>query len=269
MLIVRRFLFAFIVLFWAVMNVWLWRSEIGGKDPLGTAVPSEVVWQKILTAPDDSGLEIYHRGKKIGHCRWRANVGEELGTGKVGSEELEGRVKHLSGYTIVVEGNLFLEESLGRLRVEVHARFATNHSWQQFNVRAAARPQTWELDVSAAEQSATFITDDGEVKSQRRFAFSDLSDPAKLLREAGYPLLLGLVPRPNSGSAGMPLGLGLSWDARKDWFTVGHSRMRAYRLQAKLLDRYQAVVVISRVGEILRIELPNEIVLVNDAFVTL
>jgi len=36
-----------------------------------------------------------------------------------------------------------------------------------------------------------------------------------------------------------------------------------------LLDRYQAVVVVSRVGEILRVELPNGLLLVNEALTNL
>ena len=40
--------------------------------------------------------------------------------------------------------------------------------------------------------------------------------------------------------------------------------MRAYRLQARLLDRYQARIFVSRVGEILRVDLPDEVVLLND-----
>jgi hypothetical protein len=45
--------------------------------------------------------------------------------------------------------------------------------------------------------------------------------------------------------------------------------VRVYRLQARLLDRYQIVVVVSRVGEILRVELPNGLLLVNEALSTL
>jgi hypothetical protein len=269
---VRRSVFFFIVLFWAVMNIWLWRSEIGGKYQLGSAVPAEAVWQKILTAPDDSALEIFRRGQKIGHCRWRANVGEEFTTGKIASEsEVEGRVKHLSGYTLDVEGNFLLEELAGRLRVDLHASFATNNQWTQFTARASARPQMWELQARSAEQTVRLSGESEGEKWERVFSFSDLTDPTKLLRQFGSGLPAGLMALPGSFSvpAGTQLAFGLKWEARKDWFSIGHSKVRAYRLSAKVLDRSPVVVFVSRVGEILRVELPHDIVLVNDAFVAL
>ena len=61
------------------------------------------------------------------------------------------------------------------------------------------------------------------------------------------------------------LALGLAWEARSDWFKLGHSRLRVYRVEARLLDKYRATVVLSRVGEILRVELPDDLVLVNEA----
>jgi hypothetical protein len=45
---------------------------------------------------------------------------------------------------------------------------------------------------------------------------------------------------------------------------IGHSPVRTYRLQTRALDKYQITIFISRVGEILRVELPDELVLVND-----
>ena len=65
------------------------------------------------------------------------------------------------------------------------------------------------------------------------------------------------------------LSLGLRWEARNDWLKIGHSQVRVYRLHTRLLDRYQAVVVVSRVGEILRVELPNGLLLVNEALTNL
>jgi len=93
--------------------------------------------------------------------------------------------------------------------------------------------------------------------------------PRKLLEELSGPLPLALLgpiaglQQPNA------LSLGLDWEARNDWLTIGHSQVRIYRLQARLLDRYQAVVIVSRVGEIMRVELPNGLLLVNEALTNL
>jgi hypothetical protein len=58
--------------------------------------------------------------------------------------------------------------------------------------------------------------------------------------------------------------LGLHWEARHESIKLGHSSVRVYRLQARLLDRFAIVVFTSTAGEILRVELPDGIVLTND-----
>ena len=124
----NRLLFFLIALFWITMNVLLWRSEFGSRGKLGSAVPVAVVWQKMLTAPDDSSLEITRQGKKIGFCRWVANVGEELATGKMSSEDFipEGMVKALASYSVDVEGNVAYDGPANRVRFNWSSRFATN-----------------------------------------------------------------------------------------------------------------------------------------------
>lgn len=251
------------------MNVLLWRSEFGGRNELGSAVPVDILLGKILTAPDDSALEIFHRGEKIGYCRWQVNVGEELSTGKIGTEEYqpEGMVKRLSGYTVNLEGNFLIEDPGHRLRFQLHGDFNTTHAWTNLMLRVSARPRTWEIQTVAAEESVRLTVEDVGTKWQQKFTFADLRDPGNLFREFGFPVppfLLAQWPQASKNMA-----LGLNWEAQTDWLKVGRSKVRVYRLQARLLDRYQAVIILSRVGEILRVELPNEIVLVNEALVDL
>jgi hypothetical protein len=56
----------------------------------------------------------------------------------------------------------------------------------------------------------------------------------------------------------------LRWEARYESVKLGHASIRAYRLRLNLLDHFAAVIFVSRVGEILRVELPGGIVLAND-----
>lgn len=266
---VKRVSFLLIALFWVAMNGLLWRSEFGGGGELGSAVPVSLVWEKVLTAPDDSSLEINSHGKKIGYCRWLANVGEELSTGKLGTEEVlpEGMVRQLAGYTIDLEGSFLREGHSGRLRFDLHGRFAADHAWQELAVRANLRPTVWELRALSADESLTLKVEDDESRWEQRFAFADLRQPEKLLKELGFPAWPGLFNPALILPAPQDYSLGLNWEARNDWLKIGHSQVRVYRLQARLLDRYQAVVIVSRVGEILRVELPNDLVLVNDALI--
>ena len=80
--------------------------------------------------------------------------------------------------------------------------------------------------------------------------------------------MLGLLgPMPGAQKGG--LSLGVQWTARNDWIEIGHTSVRAYRLEATLLDRYRMRIIVSRVGEILRVDLPDEWELVNDHLITL
>ena len=81
---------------------------------------------------------------------------------------------------------------------------------------------------------------------------------------AKIPALIAALGLPRSPAQAGPAALDLHWEARNDWLQIASERMRVYRLQAKLLDRFQLLLFISLEGEILRVELPDEIVLVND-----
>jgi hypothetical protein len=264
-----RVAFALITLFWVTMNFLLWRSEFGGPNHLGPVVPVERVWQQMLTAPDNSSLEILHHGQKIGFCRWAASVGDEPAQEKASGDEVppEGMVKRLSSYRINFDGNVAVADFKTRLRFDLELKLAANHAWNEFNLRLNLRPDAWEIHSAAAEQTIRLKTMDEQGRSERVFKFSDLQNPDALLRELGAPpglgLLTGLGGLPGS-KAVPPLALGLRWEARNDSVTIGHASVRAYRLQAGLLDRYRITIFVSRVGEILRVELPDEIVLVND-----
>jgi hypothetical protein len=267
----QRFYLVPIILFWITMNVLLWRSEFASQTEPGSAIPADLVWRRILTAPDDSGLDILRRGEKIGYCRWRANIGEERKTGRILTEEMqpEGQVRSLTGYTLDAESNFLLEETARRMRVEFHGEFGTNHHWKTLEFRVLLRPAAWELRARKADQTFTLSMDEEGRSWKRTFRFSDLNDPAKLMGELGYPLgpMLALpdgqVPEREDSS---PPLLGLTWTARNDWLQIGQTRLRVYRLETSVLN-YRATVFVSRVGELLRIELPGEILLINDAFI--
>lgn len=264
-----RVAFVLITLFWVTMNFLLWRSEFGGSKHQGPVVPVERVWQQMLTAPDNSSLEILHHGQKIGFCRWAANVGDEPAQDKANGDEVppEGMVKRLLSYRINFDGNVAIADFKNRLRFDLELKLAANHAWNEFNLRLNLRPDAWEIHSTAAEQTVRLKITDEQGRSERVFKFSDLQNPDALLREFGVSPglgLLGVFGGSPGSKAGPPLALDLRWEARNDSITIGHASVRAYRLEARLLDRYHIVIFTSRVGEILRVELPDEIVLVND-----
>jgi hypothetical protein len=261
--------FAGVTAFWITMSVWLWRSEFGDRRQPGS-IPPAVVWKKILTAPDTSNLEIRYGTNVIGFCHWRPALGQELATGVrlVDDEPLEGMVQQLAYYTLDFDGNLTLPDFPTRARFTFVLRLDTNQVWQAFDARVALRPDVYELAANAEAQTVHLKVDSGGDKLNRKFRFADFQNPQKLLQDIGGPLFPAMV-----AAFGVPLStnkfsaksLGLRWDARNDSLLVGRNRVRAYRLQTKLFDRYRIVFFISPVGELLRAEFPGDIVLVNDA----
>src|SRR6478735_523080 len=117
-----RIIFLVITLFWLTMNVLLWRSEFSPQKTVGSAVPLETVFNKILTAPDASSLEIYHHGKKIGFCRWSASVGAEASKNFSEEFEPEGMVEQLTSYSLDLEGNVTLPDTTNRLRFDLNLK---------------------------------------------------------------------------------------------------------------------------------------------------
>jgi hypothetical protein len=259
-----------IALFFLLMNGLLWYREIAGRNDLGSPVPARAVWEKVLTAPDFSSLEILHHGQKVGHCRWVPSIGEGQTTGGVFADEPppEGMVRRPLHYVLDLNGTILLDQSQ-HLRFSFDVKLSTNHAWQEFALRLSLRPTDWTLRSVAAEEKLRLVIDEAGARSERVFKFADLRNPDKLLREFGGPMLpatlaaLGFsMPAQNSAR---DFSLGLNWEANQDRLTVGNARIRGYRLRARLFDRYQIVLFVSSVGEILRVELPDDVVLRNEA----
>lgn len=271
----KRCYFALVILFWVTMNVLLWRSEMSGRQNQGARLPVAAVWERVLTAPDDSSLQILHRGQKLGYCRWVANVIESAPAASAAPDtrtEIEGRVGGVAGYTVDLDGNVLVEGAGRRVRFTAHLEFGTNQTWRKLQFRILHKPMTWEVQADAAAETVRLLADEGGAPWERTFTFAELQRPETLLASLGAPAayvgLAGLMQ-------GMPLpsparvSLGLNWEARNDWLTLGHSKLRVYRVEARLLEKYRAVLDISRVGELLRAEFPDELVLVNEALLNL
>jgi hypothetical protein len=251
------------------MSFLLWRSEFGARRQIASSVPPAVVWKKILTAPDLSTLEIRRGTNRSGYCKWRPGVGQEMATGvrMLEDEPLEGMVQQLANYTLDFDGNMTLPDFPARLRFSSGVKLDTNYSWQTFHLRLTMQPDVYEVSANAADETVRLHVDAGADKIDRLFRFADLQNPQRLLVELGGPMLPAMA-----ATVGLPLStnrlsaaaLGLRWEARNDSLLIGGNRVRAYRLEAKPLDRFKVTIYVSPVGEILRAELPGNIVFVND-----
>jgi hypothetical protein len=252
-------------LFWVAMNVLLWREEYGAKDAGADAVPLELVWKKILTAPDPSSLSIWRGEQRLGFAHWITAVGEEMA--ELEEAPPEGVADRVKSYQLHLDGNLAVPGEQLRFRFESSMKLAADQTWQEFSLKVTARPMLWQLNASAAEKTVRFQYEDGSRRFSRVLTLADLQNPQKLLNEfagpAGFGLLstLGLPAlNPKDASAG-PV---MKWEARSMNLTIGQEPIRVFRLQTRLLDRFMLRIFVSRAGEILRVELPNGIILRHD-----
>lgn len=269
----RRLWFPLVALFWAAMNVLLWRAEMMTPPPGGSPVSPDLVWERVLTAPDESSLEIRQRDRKLGWLRWTPRVDEDPDTAALPADQAEsdlpeGRVRRATGYTILLDGSLAAAEGPQRYRLNGQLEFGPGKRWRALQLRVTQRPMLWEVRADARTQELVLRVGDEDRPWEQRFQFAELSRPESLLAALGLPvppgLLQTLLPRELTEGA-RPLALGLNWDARSDWYALGSARTRVFRVSARLLDKYEVRLVLSRVGEILRLELPQQITLVNDA----
>jgi hypothetical protein len=175
--------------------------------------------------------------------RWQPNIGEETATGKVANEnELEGRIKKLTGYTIRAEGNFILPEGAGRIRFELDARFAANNEWTEWSVKGLQRPNVWTISANRKEQMIELGLGEGAAAVKQKFRFSDFQNPGKLMNDLGVaalPMAGAVLPNLMSapGSTNAPaLALGLRWEGKQVWLQLGHSRVMVYELSALVFE---------------------------------
>lgn len=263
-----RITFAVITAFWVVMMVFLWRTEMGHGRPVGASIPPSTVWDRVLTAPDASQLEIRHGTNRIGMCRWRPDVAQEFtSTSSDPDEALEGMVRHVAYYTLDLDGTVSLADLPTRARFLMSIKLDTNRSWQTFSLKITLRPDVYELTANSAEQTVRLHVDAGADKLDRTWRFADLQNPQKLLADVGgpaLPLLLGITGPLNS-TTNMAQTLGMNWEARNDALMLGKNKVRTFRLKGTFLERYHLHIYVSPVGEVLRIDLPEKVSLVNEA----
>ena len=262
-----RVFFLLITSFFLTMNVLLWRAEFAGRGQPGSTVPLEMVFRKMLLAPDDSRLEIRHHRAFAGSLTWSPSIGEEHVSGKVITDEVqpEGMIKKVSGYNLLCDGFIAFDANT-RARFEFHVRLNTNYAWQDWRLRVNLRPApyAWEVRSVAADQTVKLISEDDTGTTERLFKFSELGNPEKILRELAGPVLPGTLM-----ALGLPLhatpssALALKWQARSDRLQIGHAHIKGYRLKARLLDHFEVVIFVNTLGEVIRVELPDEIVLMN------
>jgi hypothetical protein len=260
-----RAVFILVTAFWLTMNVLLWQTEFGSRKN-SSSVPVELVWEKVLTAADDSSLTVYQNGNLVGACHAQTQVGEEWA--QVSDENMpSGRPEKTRGYRLRVDGSAILPQLTNRIRFDGDLKLTKSHEWQDVHLRVTMRPLTWEIQSLAAEQSVRLKIEGGSAPVEIVLRYSDLHNPAaltyKLLGGSAGDLVAEAGLATVAGNASQ-MSLAVKWDAHEDSLRIGRTAVQVYRLHTRLLDRYEINLIVSRAGEILRVDLPGGYRLVND-----
>ena len=252
-----RVSFFLIAVFWVTMNALLWRAEYG---PHGgqISVPVDLVWRKILTAPDVSALTIYQNGRRVGFCQFSTSVEQAMAALDENAVPPEG-LPTQSGYQIHFNGTLSFGAITNRMRFDGRMQFSSTRAWRELNLKVSTADAAVDIHSVATEQTVHLkIIGDG-MKFDRVLSFADLQNPNALLRMlsgglgGGLADALDLPMAPLSPTASTD---SVKWEAHRDHVIIGHEPMTAYRLETQVLD-HPIVLYVSTLGEILRVELPG------------
>jgi hypothetical protein len=253
--------------FWGLMTLLLWRAEYGPGRFQGTTVAPTLVWQKVLTSPDSSSLAIIHRGQRIGFCHIIASVTSPAESSGA-KRSPEGMVREVGGYQLDLTGSLHPPDSDLRLRFSGRVLLTAEHEWESFQAELVSRPTIVEVSADHQEGTLKLSVNSPDLQLQRSLRLADLRSPEAVMRELLGPaaaLLPAAQPFALEAASLPGLGVGLEWTATTDLFQVRESYVPAYRLSARLFENSSAVLYISRAGEILRVELPDDMLWINDA----
>jgi hypothetical protein len=152
-------------------------------------------------------------------------------------------------------------------------------NWQDFHATLDTKQNVWEFHSINTNQVLNVKYDGALGQWERSTTFEEMNDPAKLIDQFAGPALGPLIKPllPSQGAGGFALGqaqpelsagpltLGFEWDAYNDAMRLGSTRVRIYRLEFKLPGDRKITVRVSRVGEILQVQFPGQLVMDNES----
>jgi hypothetical protein len=254
----HRLAFLALAAFWVTMNVWLWHDQYGGNDSDDFDVPPELVWHKILTAPDASSLSVYSANERMGYCEFSTGVGQQMATLDEDRPPPAGLVAR-AGYQIHFSGNVALGGFTNRLKFDTRVTFRTTREWSELSLRLTTRSGMAEIHSLATNQSVRVRFNSDGMVYQHDLPFAELTNPSTLMR-----LLFGNWADFLPGDFDLPelaavrnAAPAWQWTARRTRLLIGSEKVPIYRLQTSLLGRTLTLDV-STLGDVLQLRLPGE-----------
>ncbi len=249
-------------LFWAAMNVLLWRAEFGGGQS-ASEIPASLVWEKMLSSADRSVLNLRFNNRTIGSIEWVPSITETVRSNA--ASEIEGMVSSATGYNLRLTAKFFGgDTAFGRMLITGDVDFSTNRAWTDLTLRVDQRPQSWEVKAESGSDRISVVFEEGRRRFEQTFQTRDMTAIGAILSPYMALLPQGAMPDTKSLTPEF-FAHNIQWSAHNDWLKIRKNRIRVYRLNAKFAGRFEGIAYISRAGEILKIQLPDGIQLVNDA----
>lgn len=251
-----RLIFLLITLFWLAMNWLLWRAEYESRGA-GVRVPTALVWQKILTAPDISSLNVFQGGERTGFCEFSTRIEQEMAA----LDESDGMPKDINshaGYQIHFNGNISLGDYTNRLMFNGHMEFSRDRQWREIDLKLSSHDATVQIHSLAGDQNVHLIIASDGLTNETVFNSGDLKNPNALWSSfmgnlGGWTTGLDWPFDPQMSST---LAQHIHWEARLERLTLGGESVLAYRLDTRIFDQ-PIVIYVSTLGEILQVELPG------------
>jgi hypothetical protein len=263
---IPRLTFLLITAFWVAMNVLLWHA-VYDSHGVGVRVPVALVWQKILTAPDISSLNILEDGQRTGFCEFSTSVEQEMATLDEGKPVPQG-INTRAGYQVRFNGNTGLGDFTNRLTFSGLLEFSRKREWRKLELKVSSHFATIEIHSLADEQNVHLKITADSVSTENVFAFDDLKNPNASWRafagNLGGEWAAGLDWPVVPEMPGM-LVQDIHWEAHLDRLALRGEAVPVYRLETRVLD-HPLVIYVSMVGELLRVELPGGATAVFDQF---
>jgi len=256
--VIPRISFILIAAFWVTMNVLLWRAEYGSRSG-EISVPLDLVWKKILTAPDVSTMNVYQNGERTGFCEFSTSVEQAMANLDENTPPPEGLAVR-AGYQIRLNGNISLGDFTNRVKFDGRLDFSSAQSWRDLSLKIASRTVMVDIRPIATNRTVAMeIRSDGSTELHV-FNFADLQSPNKLMR-AFYENSAGdffggfeLPELPQTPA----LAQSIHWQASRERLMLGREPVSVYRLETQILAN-KIVIYVSTLGEILRVDLPGGI----------
>lgn len=261
-----RLLLSVLGVFWVVMNLLLWRSEYTASGLTDFPVDPQIVWKKILTSPDSSSLTILHRGKRVGFCHLIASIVESPDrSGQTNAPE--GMVRNVAHYKLDVSGSIGDLRNGKSLRLDGELTLSRSQEWESFRLQIIAQPMFMTIESKRGDGLVQLTIESPDLSTRKTFRLADLNQPQFLLTELfGDTALrtLDVLPLPIAATQSPTSRRRLQWNASSDRLMIGNSVTQVYRLELKPMTGYAVTILVSRAGEILRVELPEHVTGINE-----